>query len=161
MNLKAIKPSYGDFGRVPRGLIIKDVAKDKAEKLIASGAYVAATAADLKADDDRKAALAETAARRARRKSGSGALREDGPTVAEFVARGYLASNYPPEGYASRSSDEEIAEAVAAEAAKAELEKLTNKQLQELAKQEDIAVEGDDNKATLVSKILAGRAAKA
>ncbi len=94
-------------------------------------------------------------------KSGSPVLRDDGPTVAEYVAAGYLASNYPPEGYASRSTDEEIAAAVADESAKAELEKLTNKQLQELAKQEDIAVEGDDNKATLVGKILAGRAAKA
>lgn len=39
-------------------------------------------------------------------------LREDGPTVAEYVARGYVASNYPPEGYASRSTPEEIAAAV-------------------------------------------------
>lgn len=43
-------------------------------------------------------------------------LREDGPTVAEFVAAGYPAANYPPEGYASRSTDEEIAAAIAAEA---------------------------------------------
>jgi hypothetical protein len=46
----------------------------------------------------------------------SDVLRKDGPTVAEFVAAGYLASNYPPFGYASRSSDEEIAAAVAAQA---------------------------------------------
>jgi hypothetical protein len=39
-------------------------------------------------------------------------LRDDGPTIAEFVARGYIASNYPPEGYASRSTPEEIASAV-------------------------------------------------
>lgn len=39
-------------------------------------------------------------------------LREDGPAVAEFVDAGYQASNYPPEGYASRSTREEIAEAV-------------------------------------------------
>jgi hypothetical protein len=39
-------------------------------------------------------------------------LREDGPTVVEFVAAGYKASNYPPEGYASRSTVEEIAEAL-------------------------------------------------
>lgn len=43
-------------------------------------------------------------------------LRRDGPTVGEFVAAGYLASNYPPFGYASRSTDEEIAAAVAAQA---------------------------------------------
>jgi hypothetical protein len=42
---------------------------------------------------------------------------EDGPTVAEYVSAGYLASNYPPRGYASRSTAEEIAAAVAAEKA--------------------------------------------
>lgn len=45
-------------------------------------------------------------------------LRDDGPTIAEFVAAGYPAANYPPRGYASKSSEEEIAAAVAAEAAK-------------------------------------------
>lgn len=45
---------------------------------------------------------------------GSG-LREDGPTVAEFTAAGYKASDYPPEGYASRSSAEEIEAALTAE----------------------------------------------
>ncbi|MDV7209910.1 HeH/LEM domain-containing protein [Azotobacter beijerinckii] len=44
-------------------------------------------------------------------------LREDGPTVGEWVAAGYLAANYPPEGYASCSSAEEIAEAVVAQGA--------------------------------------------
>jgi len=39
-------------------------------------------------------------------------LREDGPTVAEFVEAGYLAANYPPEGYTSRSSKEEIDAAI-------------------------------------------------
>lgn len=39
-------------------------------------------------------------------------FREDGPTVAEFVEAGYLAANYPPEGYASRSSQEEIDAAI-------------------------------------------------
>ena len=34
--------------------------------------------------------------------------REDGPTVSEWVEAGYLAVNYPPEGYVSRSSQEEI-----------------------------------------------------
>lgn len=43
-------------------------------------------------------------------------LKKDGPTVAEFVAAGYLASNYPPEGYESRSTDDEIANAVAEQA---------------------------------------------
>lgn len=48
-----------------------------------------------------------------------GTLRTDGPTVAEYVERGYLAVNYPPEGYASRSTAEEIAAAIAAQQAPA------------------------------------------
>lgn len=43
----------------------------------------------------------------------SASLREDGPTIAEYVAAGYLAANYPPEGFASRSSADEIAAAIA------------------------------------------------
>ncbi|ARB26221.1 hypothetical protein HX787_10940 [Pseudomonas tolaasii] len=42
-------------------------------------------------------------------------LKLDGPTIAEFVAAGYLAVNYPPEGYVSRSSQEEIDAAVEAQ----------------------------------------------
>lgn len=42
-------------------------------------------------------------------------LKEDGPTVGEFIAAGYKASDYPPHGYASKSSKEEIDEAVAKE----------------------------------------------
>jgi len=41
--------------------------------------------------------------------------REDGPTIAEYVAAGYYAANYPPEGYASRSTPEEIEAAIASE----------------------------------------------
>lgn len=39
-------------------------------------------------------------------------LKTDGPTVAEYVAAGYPARNYPPAGYASRSTADEIAEAI-------------------------------------------------
>lgn len=42
-------------------------------------------------------------------------LRLDGPTIAEFVEAGYLAVNYPPEGYASRSSQEEVDAAIEAQ----------------------------------------------
>ncbi|OOV95826.1 hypothetical protein MF6394_22700 [Pseudomonas sp. MF6394] len=42
-------------------------------------------------------------------------LKLDGPTIAEFLAVGYLAVNYPPEGYASRSSQEEIDAAIEAQ----------------------------------------------
>lgn len=44
-------------------------------------------------------------------------LREDGPTVAEYVEAGYKASAYPPEGYASRSTQEQIGAAVAVQSA--------------------------------------------
>jgi len=44
-----------------------------------------------------------------------GALRDDGPTVAQYVETGYLAANYPPQGYTSRSTAEEIAAAIAAQ----------------------------------------------
>jgi hypothetical protein len=43
--------------------------------------------------------------------------KDNGPTVAEWVNAGYLAANYPPSGYASKSTPEEIAAAVAAQAA--------------------------------------------
>lgn len=44
-----------------------------------------------------------------------GELKEDGPTVADYVKAGYLAKNYPPKGYASKSTAEEIAAAIKAE----------------------------------------------
>lgn len=44
------------------------------------------------------------------------ALTSDGPTVAQWVAAGYKATAYPPSGYPSKSSPEEIAAAVAAQA---------------------------------------------
>jgi len=40
-------------------------------------------------------------------------LRTDGPTIEEFVAAGYPAANYPPRGYASRSTEKEISTAIA------------------------------------------------
>ena len=45
----------------------------------------------------------------------SNGLKLDGPTITEFLAAGYLAVNYPPEGYASRSSQEEIDAAIDAQ----------------------------------------------
>lgn len=32
-------------------------------------------------------------------------LRTDGPTLAEYLAAGYLMENYPPKGYAARRTD--------------------------------------------------------
>ncbi|KQM78907.1 HeH/LEM domain-containing protein [Xylophilus sp. Leaf220] len=53
------------------------------------------------------------------RSVGSDELRADGPTVKEFVAAGYQAANYPPAGYASKSTPEEIADAIRAQGAPA------------------------------------------
>lgn len=44
-------------------------------------------------------------------------LKTDGPTVAEYVAAGYRAANYPPEGYASKSTEAEIKAAIEKQAA--------------------------------------------
>ena len=41
-------------------------------------------------------------------------LKQDGPTIAEYVEHGYDPKNYPPKGYASKSSDEEVKKAIAA-----------------------------------------------
>lgn len=49
-----------------------------------------------------------------------GGLRTDGPTVEEWVAKGYQATGYPPEGYESKSTPEQIAAAIAAQAPPAE-----------------------------------------
>ncbi|KAB2764783.1 hypothetical protein F9L00_03500 [Brucella anthropi] len=53
MHLKAIRGSFGDFGRVQKGQILQNVAKTVAEKLIKSGAYVEATANDIRAAGSR------------------------------------------------------------------------------------------------------------
>ena len=146
MNLKAIKPSYGDFGRVPCGAVLKDIPTDHAKKLIKGGAYAEATAEDVKAAEARKLVLRHAGTDKAIADAkGKDSLRHDGPTVAEWVSAGYPASTYPPEGYASRSTPEEVADAIAVEkadadaaASRAELEKMTNKQLQELAASEGV-----------------------
>jgi len=53
MHLKAIRGSFGDFGRVQKGQILQNVTKSVAEKLIKSGAYVEATANDIRAAGNR------------------------------------------------------------------------------------------------------------
>src|SRR5690349_20047747 len=42
---------------------------------------------------------------------GGEVLKQDGPTVQEWIAAGYKATNYPPSGYASKNPAEEIAAA--------------------------------------------------
>lgn len=39
-------------------------------------------------------------------------LREDGPIIDEFVAAGFKAKDYPPQGYKSKSTDAEIEAAI-------------------------------------------------
>lgn len=43
-------------------------------------------------------------------------LKQDGPTVEQWVEASYQAADYPPTGYASKSTPEEIAAAIAAQA---------------------------------------------
>ena len=63
---------------------------------------------------------------RERRRSGTratstgGKAASNGPTVEEFVAAGYRAADYPPQGYESRSTPEEIAAAVDRQRSEAE-----------------------------------------
>lgn len=54
LNLKATKGSFGEYGRVRRGTILRNLSEERAKKLIASGAYAVATDAELKAADETK-----------------------------------------------------------------------------------------------------------
>ncbi|MER9901610.1 hypothetical protein [Mesorhizobium sp. M0130] len=109
------------------------------------------------------------------------ALRDDGPTVAEYVAAGYAASAYPPKGFASRSTPEEIAAAIteaedaaakkkadekAAKAAAkmrdailADLMKLSDEDLAKVVEAEKIAVVDGDSKDVVLGKIADARMA--
>jgi hypothetical protein len=106
-----------------------------------------------------------------------GGLREDGPTISEYVSAGYPATGYPPQGYASRSTAKEIAAAVKAEAkAKAEAEaesvkarealmadlgKLSDEELAKVVADEKIAVGESDDRNAIITKIVDARAAAA
>ncbi|TIW49062.1 MAG: hypothetical protein E5V72_07085 [Mesorhizobium sp.] len=109
------------------------------------------------------------------KRGGKGALRDDGPTIAEYVAAGYSASDYPPHGYASRSTPEEIADAVKAakgneaaakKAAKlrdailADLMKLSDEDLAKVVDAEKIAVDDGDSKDVVLGKIADARMAQ-
>lgn len=89
MKIKALRQMVGVYGRLDPG-VVTEVPDHVAEELISLGRAVEA-------------------------KDEPPAPREDGPTVGEFVAAGYLASNYPSEGYAPRSTPEEIAAAIEAQ----------------------------------------------
>lgn len=72
-------------------------------------------------------------------------LRTDGPTVAEYVEAGYQASNYPPVGYAARSTAEEIDAAIASQKPKADCDNETD----------PLKMKVDDLKAWLTAKNIA------
>ncbi|MEI5996817.1 hypothetical protein H3V53_06265 [Paraburkholderia bengalensis] len=116
--------------RVWEKLVQKVVEKHEVDAHVADGwhtdAATALEAANAAEVEQENAALqaqidatkAKLDGRKAKKQAADGAdaLRTDGPTVAEYVAAGYQAVNYPPQGYASRSTAEEIAAAVKAQA---------------------------------------------
>ncbi|MER9814290.1 hypothetical protein [Mesorhizobium sp. M0129] len=106
------------------------------------------------------------------------ALRDDGPTIAEYLGAGYSASDYPPKGYASRSTAEEIETAVADAAAKkkaddkaakaaakmrdailSDLMKLSDEDLAKVVDAEKVAVVDGDTKDVVIGKIADARIA--
>ena len=76
-----------------------------------------------------------------------------GPTVEEYVAAGYLAKNYPPAGYDSRSSAEQIAAAAAAQLASVKAMKVDD--LKAFATQHGIAFAADAKKEDLQTAVEA------
>jgi len=89
------------FHVLPKGPELKpgdihEFEDDEAERLIGLGG------ARIPTDDELKAADTD-------------GLRTDGPTVAEWVAAGYAASAYPPSGYTSKSTADEVEAAIAAQ----------------------------------------------
>jgi hypothetical protein len=72
---------------------------------------------DVISDGRRLYAVASEEGRKILHQIAHGIGLDEGPTVAEWVEAGYSAKNYPPSGYNSRSTPEEIAEAIKAEEA--------------------------------------------
>ena len=65
MDIIAKRGTFGDFGRVHKGQVLKGVQKGLAEKLIAAGSYVEATDAALKEFEAKKKKMAEADKKRA------------------------------------------------------------------------------------------------
>lgn len=103
-NALVLDDHFGDDGSVTAGMILKDMTNNRFDELEKKGLVREATDKEVKAGS-----------KHAFEKDDTDKLLEDGPTIAEYVAAGYLASNYPPEGYASRSTEKEIAAAISAE----------------------------------------------
>lgn len=107
-NALVLDDHYGDNGHVTAGMILHDVTVTRFNELEKNGLVREATAEEVKAGD-RHSIEADPS------KGGEGDLREDGPTISEFVDAGYPATGYPPAGYISRSTPEEIAAAIEAQ----------------------------------------------
>ncbi len=109
-NAMVLDDHYGDNGSVTAGMILKDMSATRFKELEKKGLVREASAAEVKAGDQHSIESDPS-------KAIDGDLRDDGPTVVEFVAAGYPAANYPPAGYASRSTKEEIEAAIEAQKA--------------------------------------------
>ncbi|MDX0331731.1 hypothetical protein GOC48_16470 [Sinorhizobium meliloti] len=79
MDLIATRGVFGDFGRLKKGDVVRDVSKSQAEKMLKSGGYKTATAAEIKAAEERKKAgvpNAKTTAIESRKTANDGAKAE-------------------------------------------------------------------------------------
>lgn len=99
---------------------------------------------------------------------GAPTLRDDGPTIAQYVEAGYPATGYPPQGYASRSTPEEIEAAItaqkaadgdgdaakAAEALHSDLMKLTVAQLREKATEMKLQIAEHAKKDDIIDALV-------
>jgi len=119
MKVRVKRAFYGDEKGVKAGDVI-EVAASRGKELAAKGLVEIISAEEKEAENpENKQAPTPRNKQVGTPETKGDALREDGPTIAEFISAGYPAANYPPHGYASRSTPEEIADAVAAEKAKA------------------------------------------
>lgn len=89
-----------------------------------------------------------------------GGLRGDGPTVDEYVSAGYPAANYPPEGYASRSTEDEVDAAVAAQKGTGD-GKVSIAEVRAVLTAKGIAFDPKASKAELIGLLNAPSAAEA
>jgi len=87
--------------------------------------------------------------------------RTDGPTLAEYVAAGYSAEAYPPQGYASKEDPKELKKAQAEAKKKREADEKAQADADaQKAKDEQAAKDAADAKAKLADAGAAAAAAK-
>lgn len=104
-------------------------------------------------DDDQVHRLTKAECLAEGEEAAAGGLRQDGPTIGEFIAAGYKASSYPPHGYAARSTAEEIAAAVEAEAPGAAIDGMTVVEPRQYAEQRGIDLGDATKKADIIAAI--------